>query len=932
MRVTGRQGSTVAVVASGALVAGMCGLPAAQAAPAIPSAAADLQPVLPVKSELPDPWAAKAGNGVAFAGKARSRVEDEGDRMKVVLSGVGQGVRTRPNGASSGLLRKSLGGAWRGLDGNAMKGVLTGRTTGGATVSIPVRFSKRISVGKRTVVVYAFPAGGPLNEHVEDAFPALGGVKERAVGAKFRYLSVFATDADSRAWRFTGAGSSGRIAEAGDGVTVRVAKPGDRGVGVQMNDGAASLPWDHIAKHWDKIAGRGVAPTVVVSGIGRKNRVRTITVRPESLSSGKSLVIKGQALAGYKETVKRDLRTLRGVSVTLVASNAGHDTRYVVITGDSISSGESGRYIADYESATWIELAGVNPLDYVNFCRWADLACTRAERKGDRTLSPFDYDQQLTNAYEKGSQKASECHRSYSAPGTWLARYFKVEQGDDVESINIACSGATTRAMTESFNKQLPQATELGEIADFLYVPYVTNTMGANDIGFSSVAIGCYLKVAEPFLGGGSAADLLNELGGLVDAPWNPWFGFRKVKGEERFEKVNPYCHNDPDTGGKAEDLIRKLPGRYESAMRELMSAAPMARIVAHNYPNLIPHNSQSNMPREQAINGVNPRGDLDEQSSFFGFNLITFGSPPAPTLDVPTPDQIEGNDPAWTYQRLRKNQEGWNAVISQNVTNTIALLASPNSNWGNALLATVNLLYRKDMNWAAWKMIPDLNDAVYNTADGMGERVIPVDMRQVLNGREYTTRYKGGPSVDDGGTVLDSGLNGQSHMGYGAQSGEEILPEDLRATFVTGPLAGLPYQVPILCPNGVTLNSDRLPDGTCLGEMNEPLHPNWRGQAAQGQCLVSVVTGMAGEGNACVRSVGNNEVSLPESSFLIDGYLKKVDQADRLCVTAKPRDDYDWKEATPADPYTECDSNLSADPTWDTKRWDLVEQYGNWR
>lgn len=154
----------------------------------------------------------------------------------------------------------------------------------------------------------------------------------------------------------------------------------------------------------------------------------------------------------------------------------------------------------------------------------------------------------------------------------------------------------------------------------------------------------------------------------------------------------------------------------------------------------------------------------------------------------------------------------------------------------------------------------------------------------------------------------------------------------------MTAPLAGLPFNVPVLCPSDVTLNGDKLPDSTCLGYMNEPLHPNWRGQAAQGQCYVAVVTGMLGEGNACVRSIGSNEWVVPPASVDFDtfelrvSYLKNINEGDRLCVTDKPRTDYDWQDELPAKPYTDCSSELAADPTWDASLWKTVTDNGNWK
>lgn len=899
---------------------------------------------------LPDPWAKSLGDAVAFAGGGKSQITSNGNQLQVVVRPVVNGVATSGNGSSKRVKRAALESAWKQLKGNP-KGVVSGRTTGGKAVSIPVIFEPTIDVTKKRVTLTARMAKGDIDPKVEEAFPKVGAVEEEAIGSKFRFLSVVGSDHGSQAWRLTSATKAGRLSKgAGGSWRVQLNKAKKRGVGVQMNTHAGTLPWDYIQENWDTVSGKGAKPVVVISGIGRKNTVRTITVRPTNLRAGKKLVITGNGLTGLKASKIRAMRLLRGVTATLVSSNAGQEKSFVVVTGDSISSGESGRYLADYEGAGWFIL--MQAQQYEKFCMYGDLACVEAKATGDpggtAQAAPavsVDYEEKPVRVYEKGTQDPQECHRSYDAPGTWLARYYKVEQGQKVDSINIACSGATTEAVTERFNGQRPQADVLREISNFVHVPLVTNTMGANDIGFSAIAIGCYMGVADAFLNGDveegeSMVDaLMAQLPSLLDAKWNPWFGKRKVKGEKEFESYNPYCSDNPAIGESAEKKLKQVPGLYRKAMGKLLDAAPHAKVVAHNYPNLIPHNSQSNLPREQFF-GEAPNSFTDvmealtsPSSSFWAFKSAFDGrkTPAVPDFDT------------MSYEQLQDNQKAWANYFYTSIV--LDAFGQSNSAFVYPIITTLNLLYAQDMNWAAWKLIPGLDDAVYETASSMGDRVIPVDMREVLNGREYTTAYKGAPGVPDGAKFLDDGdffingrgdtLQGMPHAGYSYDSlaPYDPTPDKLRASFVTAPLAGLFLEMPVLCPGSergdLTVNGKEQ-NGYCLGSMNEPLHPNWRGQAAQGQCLVAVVSGMA-DGNACVRSIGSNDYSEPYSGA-VWGFLKSVDGTDDLCVKAKPRSDYPWKESTPDKPYTECSSDIPADPTWDSERWQTVADHGNWK
>ncbi len=682
-----------------------------------------------------------------------STISESGGGIRVFLKGADMGIRTRPDGSASGLKKGSLASAWRGLDGR-VKGVVTGKTKGGTKLTVPVWFSSAgLTVNKNGVGVNAYIIDEGLTDKVQDAFPQLGRVKSKAIGAKMSYVAIHGTDGDARSWRFTSAGSSGKVSKiSGERYSVRVNKAQDRGSGVQMGQESATLPWSYLNDKWEHVTSKGVPAILLVQGIGKNGKTRTVALRPESMTDGKNLGFKATLLHGINnEKQAKALRSMRGVSATLVASNSGHEKRYVVITGDSISSGESGRYVADYEAAGWNDLTPT--LNFTKFCDYADLACDNANYDGSRP-EPFDYKETLTDVYEKGSQKVGECHRSFSAPGTWLARYFEVEKSEKVEAINIACSGATTEAVTKTYNGQLPQAEELEGLTNFLHVPYVTNTMGANDIGFSSVAINCYMAVAAPFLndggaGGGSLSDMVAKIGEVIDAPWNGWFGYRLNEAKDGFEKYDPYCHSNKNVGGAAEDAIKKLPGKYEEAMSKLLKAAPEAKIVAANYPNLIPHNSQSNFPKKRIL--------ADDGVYRTVTDLAMFATEPEqPRFDGP--DKM-------TFEELKANRAKWGKYWEGSLMSFIGLGA-----FQYPLLATMNLLLEKDMNWAAWKMIPDLNDAVFTTAGDFGKRVIPVDMRQSLNGREYSNAYKGTPQTDDEalfGLINSSNLGGVGHMSY---------------------------------------------------------------------------------------------------------------------------------------------------------------------
>lgn len=79
------------------------------------------------------------------------------------------------------------------------------------------------------------------------------------------------------------------------------------------------------------------------------------------------------------------------------------------------------------------------------------------------------------------------CHRSPYAWSYWAARNdrWRLALGQ-----NVACSGATSQALTASFKDELPQLTALSLMKPAPTL--VTMTMGGNDVGFSKVLLDCY--------------------------------------------------------------------------------------------------------------------------------------------------------------------------------------------------------------------------------------------------------------------------------------------------------------------------------------------------------------------------------------------------------------------------------------------------------
>jgi hypothetical protein len=163
----------------------------------------------------------------------------------------------------------------------------------------------------------------------------------------------------------------------------------------------------------------------------------------------------------------------------------------IVSLGDSFVSGEGGRWLGNGSEASGTRSG-------------TDRAAFDCDGWGD-----CDYDPRRVY----GASEESGCHRSDVAP----IRSAPVAVG---ESVNLACSGATTANVWpaasggEAHFGEPPQADRLAAVAARDDVRMVVVTVGANDVGFGGLVAGCALDWArssedDPLLCRGAAqADL----------------------------------------------------------------------------------------------------------------------------------------------------------------------------------------------------------------------------------------------------------------------------------------------------------------------------------------------------------------------------------------------------------------------------------------
>lgn len=156
------------------------------------------------------------------------------------------------------------------------------------------------------------------------------------------------------------------------------------------------------------------------------------------------------------------------------AASSGSATTAIVSLGDSFISGEGGRWMGN----------GTDPFGTRSGTDRAAFACDSGH--GCRHDAHLVY----------GASEDSGCHRSDVAP---IASAPIVAD----EAVNLACSGARAeniwRAVAggQRLRGEPPQADQLAEVARRDDVRLVVLTVGANDLGFGGLVIGCALEWAR---------------------------------------------------------------------------------------------------------------------------------------------------------------------------------------------------------------------------------------------------------------------------------------------------------------------------------------------------------------------------------------------------------------------------------------------------
>jgi lysophospholipase L1-like esterase len=800
--------------------------------------------------------------------------------------------------------------------------------------------------------------------------PFLFGPDKVTMKGEVRQVSVSAFTAGSRTWKWTEVGA-GSVTGTGSDVTVSLTGGTGTARGTQPAGQNAGITDENLGKMFTDMTKEGVPARLVVTGVASDGRTTTTgIITPTSLTAtADGLQIKGVSNgAGLPQGAQEK------VHVSLETPGNGVTKRFVVITGDSIASGEGARYGGTYinpqltlipgqsgDKDIFLQSATPSDIDarYKRACEVFDLACVSAS--ADPGTGKLSYKADPGIVYEKGSwERAADgeaCHRSKTAPGTWLARWYATQVGEDVESINIACSGATTdNILTDKFKGERPQKDQLKDLADWLPVPYVVNTVGANDIGFERIATQCFLApvnaLAPDVLSGGSfdTSSLTGRLSGLLDytrynskgevESGNPWFnagGLCSVKEREGTAKA-----------------IQDVRGKIASAIKALHESSPGSRIVQMNYPGLVPPSTKTYLPRQEVWKlwvdqSLTTDGPLDQYAEKH-FNMTPEAWPDAdPVLDVkvgePLFDGVVDGNPVnrlvafHIFSTLSTATPTGESLSSAGLLgNQLAQVWLPAKRPITSLLNYGALMFGFDQDWAAKEVIPGLNKAVLGAVsdvDPAGEFTQTVDVTLALQGRELGTKANDGKrdasdqfNYDPGalleGVDCQSDPSSPTGCAPGTGPGELPSPDFQRAQFVNNPLVG--QSAPSLCPKRDD-DSDK-----CIGELQEALHPNWRGQAALGQCIVAVVTEAFGQsGNACVRSVGTDDFATErtysnDAGALIEFTLfspvtMNADPdavSDQLCLISSP-DRYPTEDGR----YEKCSSGIDADPRWDAKRWD---------
>jgi|GEM_PF-4607723 len=887
---------------------------AALVASTVGATAAHAQPPAPVAPLLPTTYTAKAGLPTAqvaaltIAGGKNSKLAVKGNALTLTLANADNVDSQNAAGRVSAASAKKIAIALKAVGG--ARGIIAG-SKGSKSFATPVVFVSASPGKKGAVIVRATKVAPGVPSAVSSKLPSLRAVSQNPINGTLTSAGVHADTKGKGLFNFAGAGKGGvtknSVSFSG----------GAYGVGVQSAGSAAGVTWKNLAANWAKVS-KGVAPRLTIAGTGSDSKPFSVVFSPSKLSvAGSKVSFAGSLKSKLAAKQLSKLKNAKSVSVLLVASNPGSTKSYVVITGDSIASGVGSRWLNTMPGTIdGFRPVGIDPFDGApGTCLLADRDCTSVESKG---LNPITEDPTwaITTAnrsYLPGTDKQGGCLRGTNAPGTWLARYLATQKNAEIEAINVACANAATKNVRLASsggvgqNGEAPQADQLRTLANWLPIAYVTNTMGAEDIQLQKAMFDCFYLPASKLLGGGGniTTETAGPLaGGLVDAPWNPAYN------------SNLTC--SADLRSRMQERTKTVSARVKSALTDLRAAAPGAELISTDYPNLIGNPQTSVINRRDFENNFLVKvllASANEDSDFLD------NVPDGPAVSAAV---IANVKPA---NRIRA-AEAYAGFILTGVI--------------SAYTHSGDLLYGDDQAWLANNVVPSLNDAVAKGAKEV-KGVTVVDMGQLFNGRTWATAYATTLPDQVTGSNGSGGYRGYSHKYQTVAPADEgnpytanTDPKNIRAEFASGPYNGL--ALPLVCLRKDTLsvnnsfnfvydNPDSPPPGgnQCLGQVSEAFQPNWRGQAAQGQSLVAVVTKMVGTGGSCVRSVGDNEGAIGVTDEQDLANEKVVEGADKLCVVVT--------NITPSisDPKpADCTSGLSADPTWDTAVWNAVVHVGD--
>ena len=697
-------------------------------------------------------------------------------------------------------------------------------------------------------------------------------------------------------------------------VTVQLAK---RGVTVHTpgsNGSAVSFTPSKLAEHFDE-ATDGNGANAQITGVTQDGAPETIDVFIDDVQAAPAAPVQVKlTVSGNKVQNLQDYTRLFVEQHTVKRG-----TPALVIVGDSIASGEGGGWRATLQP----QGLGKDGSADTKSCFWgSDITCElgngdySAGRNMDkayfrdwgwRKKAQANGEAKLIKGFlpkPDSREVGYECHRSRFAPGLWLADFLSDKRAEEVLGFNYACSGAETKHVKSAASGGLkyqtqpkPQADMVKALDSVYDVEHIVVTIGANDMGFSTVAEECINWLLNPVRSGSGCRD--------------------SAAGKAAMAKLN---------GGLVNDISQVL--------QDLSKAAPNAAITISDYLSPI-------APMDERIEADNPAG---------GRNTKFNGQPGYnPAQEVIAKCASKYNDPT-AYKNCFSDKTYWSAIpgnkvgtfgffggcllpgciesgqvydsaiaaIGAPVTATQIRGENPQGNFwrwgfkGGAFApAKFNIpLSGMDRHWIHETLIPTMTDkikaAMADAARNHSVKVNMISMKSAANGRSTGSLSNDGSLDQVNGNQApfwwgarpgssNSTLRG-SVNGAPAGPGGQTTKQGLRAGFFTSWMlatrTGFAATTIGGAASGVngTWDSEGRKATDLPGSYTEALHPNARGQMAQGLCLAMANMGgaaftQAGGRNSlmqyCVREPGH---SLPAVSQKASYRVRRNHHRSRRC------------------------------------------------